>query len=488
MRIVHITSEAVPWAKSGGLADVVGALTSYLARAGHEVTLVLPLYRSIQQAGLDLGSVERELGPADLGVAASAAIRAVRTPDGVRLRLVEAPDLYDRDGLYGDASGDYPDNLRRYSVLCRAALCSLDAPPDIVHAHDWQAALVPVLLRAGLPPGATALAGGRPASAFTVHNLAYQGRFPASEWPLTGLPDDWYAPDRLEYYGGINLLKGGLIAADRVTTVSPTYAREISTPEFGFGLEGVIRGLPRPVEGILNGIDTEVWNPAADPFLDRPYDLTDLSGKAAARLELQEEFGLPTDAATPLFGFVSRLVDQKGLPLFEALADRLGGMPAQFVFLGRGEPRYEQLMEELDARFGNVGSRVTFSERLAHLIEAGSDFFLMPSAFEPCGLNQMISQRYGTVPIVHAIGGLADSVVPVSPETLAQRTATGIMFRAYDPEAFAAALDAALRLFGEKAELQRVIEAGMRTDFSWDASGREYERLYARMFDEAVGT
>ena len=488
MRIVHIASEAVPWAKTGGLADVAGALTAYLARAGHDVTLVIPLYRSIREAGFDLGSVERELGPAELGVDASAVIRAVPAPDGLRLRLVDAPDLYERDGLYGDSTGDYPDNLRRYSVLCRAAWCSLDAAPDIVHAHDWQAALVPVLLRAGLPPGARAAAEGRPASVFTVHNLAYQGRFPPSEWPLTGLPEDWYAPDRLEYYGGINLLKGGLIAADRVTTVSPTYAREISTPEFGFGLEGVIRGLPRPVEGILNGIDTEVWNPAADPFLGRPYDPADPSGKAAAKRELQEEFDLPTDASTPLFGFVSRLVDQKGLPLFEALADRLGGMPAQFVFLGRGEPRYEHLMEELGARFGNVGSRVTFSERLAHLIEAGSDFFLMPSAFEPCGLNQMISQRYGTVPIVHAIGGLADSVVPVNPETLENGTATGIVFRSYDPEAFAAALDSALELFSGKAELQRVIEAGMRVDFSWDASGREYERLYERMLDGSVDT
>ena len=486
MRIVHITSEAVPWAKTGGLADVAGALTAYLARGGHEVTLFLPLYRSIREAGFDLGSVDRELGPAELGVDASAAIRAVSAPDGLRLRLVEAPDLYDRDGLYGDRSGDHPDNLRRYSVLCRAALCSLDAAPDILHTHDWQTALAPVLLRAGPPPGATVLVESRPASVFTVHNLAYQGRFPASEWPLTGLPDEWYTPDRLEYYGGINLLKGGLIAADRVTTVSPTYAREISTPEFGFGLEGVIRALPRPVEGILNGIDTEVWNPAADPLLGHPYHPADLSGKAAAKRELQKEFDLYTDPSTPLFGFVSRLVDQKGMPLFEALAERLGGMPAQFVFLGRGEPRYEHLIEELGSRFGNVGARVTFSERLAHLIEAGSDFLLMPSAFEPCGLNQMISQRYGTVPIVHEIGGLADSVVPVNPETLKNGTATGIVFRTYDPEAFAAALESALGLFGRRAELRRVVEAGMRTDFSWDASGREYEQLYARMLDEAV--
>jgi len=484
MRIVHISPESVPWAKTGGLADVAGALTGYLARGGHEVTLYLPLYRSILEAGYDVGSVERELGPAELGVDASAVIRAVRAPHGLRLRLVEAPDLYDRDGLYGDGSGDYPDNLLRFSVLCRAALCSLSEMPDVVHAHDWQAALAPVLLRAGLPPGAGALAGKSPATVFTVHNLAYQGRFPATEWPLTGLPAEWFSPDRLEYYGGINLLKGGLIAADRVTTVSPTYAREIATPEFGFGLEGVIGGLPHPVEGILNGIDTEVWNPAGDPLLGSAYDADDRSGKAANKRELQAEFGLPADPYTPLFGFVSRLVDQKGLPLFEALADRLGGMPAQFVFLGRGEPRYEQLIDDLGARFPNVGSRVTFSERLAHLIEAGSDFFLMPSAFEPCGLNQMISQRYGTVPVVHAVGGLADSVVPVTAETIGDRTATGIVFRSYDPEALEAALEMALALFDREDEMRKVIDTGMRTDFSWDASGREYERLYQRMLTE----
>ncbi|MCL7979126.1 MAG: glycogen synthase GlgA [marine benthic group bacterium] len=485
MRIVHICSEAVPWAKTGGLADVAGALTPYLARNGHQVTLFLPLYRSVGDAGFEPGAPLLELGPAELGLPASAAIRPLEGPSGLQVRLVDAPALFDRDGLYGDSTGDYPDNLLRFAVFCRAALCALEQPPEILHCHDWQTALVPVLLRAGLPPGAGALSGELPASVMTIHNLAYQGRFPAEAWVDTGLPENWFRADRLEYYGGINLLKGGMIAADRVTTVSPTYAREIATSEFGFGLEGVIGALPRPVTGILNGIDTDTWNPAADSFLDDSYDVSDRTGKARLKQELLAEFGLEAEPDLPLFGFVSRLVDQKGLPLFEALADRFATWPARFVFLGSGERRYENLIEKLASDSPTVGSRVTFSERLAHLIEAGSDFFMMPSAFEPCGLNQMISQRYGTIPIVHRVGGLADSVIAATPESIAEGRATGIVFPRYDPEAFGAAIDSALALYDTPADMESVIRAGMVTDFSWDASGREYEQLYRAIETES---
>jgi starch synthase len=450
------------------------------------VSLFLPLYRSIREAGFEAGPVERELGPSELGVPATAAIRSMANPTGPRVFLVDAPELFDRIGLYGDESGDYPDNLLRYSVLCRAALCAIDEVPDILHVHDWQTALTPVLLRAGLPPGAGALAaemesGPGPRTVLTLHNLAYQGRFPREDWPHTGLPDSWFGPDRLEYYGGINLLKGGIVAADRVTTVSPTYAREISTPEFGFGLEGVIGGLPAPVAGILNGIDTGIWSPENDQFLPERYDARDRSGKASSKGELQRDFSLAVDPYVPLFGFVSRLVDQKGMPLIESLAERFRDWPAQFVFLGSGEPRYEQLIERIAASSGNVGARVAFSERLAHLIEAGSDFFLMPSAFEPCGLNQMISQNYGTIPIVHAVGGLADSVVALNDESLEAGTATGIVFRSFDPESLEAAIDRSIDLFAEPTAMDRLIRAGMAADFSWDSSGREYEKLYEEM-------
>jgi len=484
MRIVHISPEAVPYAKTGGLADVVGALSAYLSRSGHAVTLFLPLYRMIREAGFDPGPVELELGPAELGLPAEAAIRSIPSTGGPSVRVVDAPGLFDRDGLYGIEGSDHPDNLLRFAVFCRAALCAIEEPPDILHVHDWQSSLAAVLLRSGPPPGATAILERLPASVLTLHNLAYQGRFAQESWPDTGLPGEWYRPDRLEYFGGINLLKGGLLTADRVTTVSPGYAAEISTPEFGFGLEGHIQALTHPVEGILNGIDTAAWNPADDAFLDAPYDVEDRSGKAVARQELQREFGLPESSGVPLFGLVSRLVDQKGIPLIEALEQRFGAWPAQFVFLGNGESRYEEMIEQLDLANPNVGSRVAFSERLAHLVEAGSDFFLMPSAFEPCGLNQMISQRYGTIPIVHRVGGLADSVIGITPETLADGSATGIVFEPFDPDSFAAGIQDALDLFTRPAAMEDVIRAGMETDFSWQASGRRYEEFYERMLEQ----
>jgi len=487
MRIVQISSEAVPYAKTGGLADVVGALSEYLFRSGHEVTLFLPLYRMIREAGFEPGTVELELGPAELGLPAEASIRSIPSTEGPSVRVVDAPELFDRDGLYGVRGSDHPDNLLRFATFCRAALCAVEESPDILHVHDWQSALAVVLLRSGPPPGATAISERLPASVMTLHNLAYQGRFAESAWPETGLPYDWYRPDRLEYYGGINLLKGGLVTADRVTTVSPGYAAEISTPELGFGLEGNIQALSHPVVGILNGIDTVTWNPADDQFLDTPFDVEDRSGKAAAKQELQREFGLPESPAVPLFGLVSRLVDQKGIPLIEALEQRFGDWPAQFVFLGNGEPRYERLIEQLARDNSNVGSRVAFSERLAHLVEAGSDFFLMPSAFEPCGLNQMISQRYGTVPVVHRIGGLADSVIGVTPATLADGTATGIVFEPFDPDALAGAIIAALDLFARPSSMASVIRAGMEMDFSWQASGRRYEDLYERLLEDMNG-
>ncbi len=441
MRIVQISPEAVPFAKTGGLADVVGALSAYLARSGHEVTLFLPFYRMIREAGFEPGPVELELSPADLGLPAEASIRSVPSASGLSVRVVDAPELFDRDGLYGVEGADHPDNLLRFSVFCRASLCAVEESPDILHVHDWQSALAAVLLRSGPPPGAAAIQERRPASVLTLHNLAYQGRFAEEAWQETGLPDDWYRPNRLEYYGGITLLKGGIVTADRVTTVSPGYAEEISTPEFGFGLEEHIQALSHPVEGILNGIDTAEWNPADDAFLSTPYDVGDRAGKAPAKRELQREFGLPVSPDVPLFGLVSRLVDQKGISLIEALELQIGAWPAQFVFLGTGEPRYERLIEQLDRDNPNVGSRVAFSEPLAHLVEAGSDFFLMPSAFEPCGLNQLISQRYGTIPIVHRVGGLADSVIAITPQTLADGSATGIVFEPFEPGALAARHD-----------------------------------------------
>lgn len=481
MRILHIASEAIPWVKTGGLADVVGALCAHLARDQHEVVLALPRYR-----GTGRGGSSPEEGVAELpaiGASPPSRVVAERTPSGFTVWWVEVPELFDRDGVYGTAAGDYADNALRYATLVRASLAAtrpLEWRPDLVHAHDWQGALAPVLVRHG-----DLFEGGRaPATVLTIHNLAYQGWFPSEAAAEAGLPE----LEALVQGHGVGLLKGGMLTADRVTTVSPTYAREIATPRFGFGLDPWIADLDPPVEGILNGIDTATWNPHADPHISHTYHVDDLAGKAACKASLQAELGLEVDPDVPLFGMVSRLVGQKGLSLVEILGDELVDRPAQFVFLGTGEPRYERLVAELAERHPNVAAALEFSEGLAHRIEAGADFFLMPSEFEPCGLNQMISQRYGTPPIVHRVGGLADTVTHASPESLDAGEATGVVFEHFDAPALAWAVGHACDLYARPEDLASVRRAGMKRDFSWRRSGLEYERLYRRTIDDAAGS
>ena len=480
MRILHIASEAVPWAKTGGLADVVGALCAHLAASGHEVALALPRYRDLSARGprSDDPVLELELAPGG-----PASIRRSDSGSGYEVWWVDAAHLFDRPGLYGTPEGDFEDNALRFATLARAGLLAarrLDWEPDVIHAHDWQGALAPVFVDAD---PATGPAGSGPATVLTVHNMAYQGVFSLEEARAAALPE----VKGLRQGDGVGLLKGGLIAADRVTTVSPTYAREIATPRFGFGLDGVISRLEPPVWGILNGLDTDTWNPASDPFLPRTFDRSDLGGKAECKTALLEEMGLDVDPEVPLFGMVSRLVGQKGLSLMAELGDELVERDAQFVFLGTGEGRYEKFIGELAVRHDNVAARLEFSEELAHRIEAGADFFLMPSGFEPCGLNQMISQRYGTPPVVHRVGGLADSVIHASPEALAAGDATGVVFDHFDAPALSWALDFAADLFEDPEALAAVREAGMGQDFSWRRSGEEYERLYRLAVEERNG-
>ena len=486
MQIVHLASEAVPLAKTGGLADVVGALTADLAGRGHEVTLFLPAYRVTRDAGV---TIARTGVTVDVPVGSSGTrveiLQAVDAIPGVAVYLVDAPEYFERDGLYGDDGGDYPDNAERFAALVHGsleAMPDLGLDPDVLHCHDWQTALAPALVSNA----------SRPATLLTIHNLAYQGTFPASVATTIGVPAALRAagrlesdppalesdPPTLESDPGINFLAAGIVAADRVTTVSPRYALEITTPGYGHGLDAVLGELEPPVLGILNGIDTGAWNPATDAYLPAPFDDADPSGKAEAKRALQSEFGLDTEPSVPVFGLVARLVEQKGIDLIAALGDELGAAPAQFVFLGTGAPEYETALADLADQYPNVATRIEFSDRLAHLIEAGSDFFLMPSHFEPCGLNQMISQRYGTVPIVHRVGGLADSVVHASPEAIADGTATGIVFRNHDTPALRWAIDYALELYGRPEVMRAVSIAGMKTDFSWAASGRRYEALY----------
>jgi len=471
MRILQLASEAVPFAKTGGLADVVGALCTYLGEAGHRIELVLPYYRGVGlkhpagDADLVLEFRASELGTMGTGRLVSGPIA-----EGLRVWFVDIPELFDRDGLYGSAGSDYPDNLLRFVAYVRAALLAsdrLDFKPDIVHCHDWQAALAPGWLPAGT------------ASVMTIHNLAYQGWFPAAQRQLfeSPHPRGFELPDA----GDLNLLAAGLQAADQVTTVSPSYAGEITTPELGFGLDRILSSLEHPVEGILNGIDTTVWNPSADPWLPVSYGPENLEDKAASRAVLAEAFRIDAPPEVPVFGLVSRLVDQKGIGLFADLQEQITAWTdARFVFLGTGDPQHEIVLQAL-GELPNVGVRIEFSERLAHLVEAGADFFLMPSAFEPCGLNQMISQRYGTLPIVHRVGGLADSVTHADGAAINAGTASGIVFEHHDDAGLEWAIGRAMDLFSDGPTYRRVQQLGMRIDHSWARRGREYEHLYERV-------
>ncbi len=467
--VLLIGSEALPFAKTGGLADVLGALTSALSRLGWDATLVLPRYRGVaagslvERFPLTVGGFVREIGFFEVGL-----------PDGARAVLVDCPALFDRDALYGFDGTDYPDNPRRFALLVRAALefAARRGPrPSVVHAHDWQAALAPVYLEtlyAGHP-----VLGGM-ASVFTVHNLAFQGIFEADWLPRLDLGWDLFTIDRLEYWHRISLLKGAIVYADVITTVSSRYAEEIQTPQLGFGFDGILRTRAADIAGILNGIDTKEWDPAHDRFLPQPYSAQDLSGKAAAKSALLTEYGLPASPESlerPLVGMVSRMTDQKGFDLIAALADDLPRLDARFVVLGTGDPRYQDLWTTLASRYPDrIGARIGFEERLAHLIEGGADMFLMPSRFEPCGLNQMYSLRYGTVPVVREVGGLADTVTPRN----------GFTFKEYTADALLGALGRALAAYRNRARWRALQLAGMREDHSWDRSAREYVKIYER--------
>src|SRR5216117_960209 len=475
MRVVMLSPEVYPYAKTGGLADVLAALPRALAAAGVEVTVCMPGYHSALRAAGALASGTRLYAP--IGSRMEPA-EMVRVPGAsVPTVLMRADRYFDRDGLYGEGGREWPDNDERFAFFCRGALEWLRAegePPDVLHVHEWQAALAPAFLRgtAELYPELA-----RVRTVLTLHNLAYQGRFPAARWHLLNLDARYFVPEFLEFHGEINYLKAGIVLADALTTVSPRYAAEIQTPAFGEGLDGVLRARRAALHGILNGIDDGVWNPATDPQLPARYDAHDLAGKARCKQALQAELGLAVRDDPPLLGVVSRLAEQKGLDLLAAtLPGALEPLDAQLAVLGSGDERYEHSVRGLAARFpGRVGVRIGFDEGLAHRIEAGADVFLMPSRFEPCGLNQLYSLRYGTVPIVHATGGLDDSVAEFDPATGA---GTGFKFIPYTPAAFLAALELALRTRRDPALWARLVANGMAQDFSWGRAAAEYRALY----------
>jgi starch synthase len=470
-----VTPEAHPFAKTGGLAEVAGALPHALAGAGHSVTLVLPRYRRIEPAGTSSSRIAITLG----GRTQHVTIYERPLAERVNVALVDAPELFDREELYGTSSGDYPDNAWRFAVFSRAALEHArikGVRPSIIHAHDWQTGLVPVYQKMHF--SSDPIVGGVPA-VFTIHNLAFQGVFPHSMIFEIGLGSEVLHIDAMEYWGQINYLKAGINFSEKITTVSPGYAREILRPELGFGLDGVLARRSADLAGILNGIDVTRWNPHADPFVPASFDANDLTGKNDARKALLEHVGLPVDdgrARRPVIGLVSRLTDQKGFDLIAAAAEDLMSLDAVWVMLGSGEPRYEALWRALAARYPKrVSATIGFDERLAHLIEAGADIFLMPSRFEPCGLNQMYSLRYGTVPVVRATGGLDDTVEDFDESTA---SGTGFKFAEYSPAALVATLRRALAAYQNPSVWRRMQQAGMQRDHSWDASAREYVKVY----------
>jgi starch synthase len=480
MKILFCVSEAVPLAKTGGLADVGGALPAALTALGCHVRVVLPRYRSISERGWrSVGTVEVPSG----GESVSGTILDGTMPEtAVPTWLVDQPKYFDRSGLYGEAGRDYPDNLARFGFFCRAVLAWVGRQswkPDVIHCNDWQTALIPPLIRAE--------PAQRVPTLLTIHNLAYQGLFPAQDFALTGLPASFFTMAGLEFWGQVNVLKGGLVFADTLTTVSETYAREIQAKEFGAGVDGVLRDRTRDLWGILNGVDYGMWDPSHDPLIPAQYSAEDLTGKRICKEHLQREFSLYERPDIPIVGMVTRLVDQKGLDLVEAVMDDLFALGVQLVVLGAGDARYEQVLGELPRRYPKrAGIRIGFDNALAHRIEAGADLFLMPSRYEPSGLNQLYSLRYGTVPVVRHTGGLADSIVDTTPETLAAGTANGFVFVAYEAHAMLEALRRALETFRTPHTWRGVQKTGMAADFSWTASARKYHALYDRTLAQSV--
>jgi starch synthase len=481
VNILLASSEVFPYSKTGGLADMVGALGKALAVDGHHVRIVTPLYRGIREKhpGIERMSLEFSL---QLGARILAAkIWVLHPQPRLTICYVEQPELYDRAALYQEGGRDFPDNAARFIFFskCVAHLArKLPERPEIVHAHDWQVGLVPLMIKHQALNGAWRKP---PATVLTIHNLAYQGMFPFHEYALTNLPNDYFTPDGVEFYAHLNCLKAGLVYSDIITTVSPRYAREITTQEYGCGLDGVLRARQDRLVGILNGVDYSEWKTERNPFLNFNYTVDDLTGKTAQKLALQAELGLPQDADVPLFGSVSRLADQKGIDITIPSLEEMLSAHLQVIVLGSGDPRFERALTALAERYPQKAViRIGYDHGLSHRIEAGCDFFLMPSRFEPCGLNQMYSLRYGTIPIVRVTGGLDDSVTDIAEN---EDTADGIKFKDYSARALTKAVRKALVLYENKELLEHYRRNAMEADFSWEHTTHEYETVYQRALE-----
>jgi starch synthase len=489
VRILFSTTEAVPFCKTGGLGDVCGALPLELAALGHQPVVVLPAFRQALACGrpIEPTGVNFEI-PIGRKMVSGTFLRSTLPGDKVPVYLVHQPQYYDRAELYRDGGHDYKDNCERFVFFCRAALEAiplLNLGTELVHCHDWTTGLIPAYLRTelcGVPPydGIRTL--------LTIHNIAYQGNFWHWDMELTGLDWKYFNWRQMEFYGNLSFLKTGIAFADALSTVSPRYAQEIQRSPLGCGLEGILQYRRDDLYGIINGVDYREWNPETDPHLGgHNYSVKSFAtGKAACKAALQREMGLPQIADQPLIAMIGRLADQKGFDLVARLIPQWAPTsPAQWVILGTGDPLYHQLLTELSQKYPEkVAIRLGFSNELAHRIEAGADIFLMPSRYEPCGLNQLYSLKYGTVPVVHATGGLADTITGANDATLEDETANGFSFDSYTTAALAATLERACKMYADAA-WEQLIRTGMRQDWSWNHSARQYVRMYQEVLARA---
>jgi len=472
MRILFVASEALPYAKTGGLADVIEALPRALVKLGHEVAVFLPRYRGVKANSVILPSMTIPQGTR----LRFPAIANGGLHRGVRYFFLDDHFYFDRDGIYGDRNHEYPDNAERFTEFSRAAieLAKQVWLPDVIHCHDWQTAMVPVLLRSSYADDP--VMRDLPV-VFTIHNIGYPGIFPKEAMERAGIPAAVFHPGGIEFFGNVNFLKGGLIYSDFLTTVSRKYAQEIQTSEFGFGLEGVIRTRSDRLVGILNGVDYSAWSPDRDTLIPMKYSAKNLTGKRVCKEALLDEFTLLKDNLNrPVLGIVSRFADQKGFDLIAEIARKLMQEDVLLAVLGTGERKYEELFRALATDFpGHVGAVIAYDNRLAHLVEAGADIFLMPSRYEPSGLNQMYSLRYGTVPVVRATGGLDDTIEPFD---LEHGTGTGFKFTEYSGSALLHAIRQALHHYSNEGVWNRIQLNGMAKDYSWNTSAAEYAKLY----------
>ncbi len=483
MKILLASSEIHPYSKSGGLADMVGALGKTLANLGHEVGIVTPLYIGIRERFPEIQPLRFDIR-IELGTHwIEGKVWYLQGPSGERLYFIENSHYFNRSDYYTERGSDYPDNDARFIFFSKAVVFlakNLPWQADIVHCHDWQTGLVPLFIRNSAKQGDWQ---NSPSTVLTIHNLAYQGVFPATSYALTNLPQDHFRFEEVEFYGQMNCLKAGIVFADLLTTVSPSYADEITTQEFGCALDPVIRIRKNDLHGILNGVDYTEWNTTQNTALHSPYNSENLEGKVANKQFLQQELGLPIRPEIPLLGNVGRLAEQKGIVICLAALETILVSDIQFVILGNGQPEFETAFLNLASRFPTkVAVRIGYNQGLAHRIEAGADFFLMPSRFEPCGLNQMYSLRYGTIPIVRATGGLNDTIIDSSED---EHRANGIKFHDYSAQKMTEAIQKALIIYSDFPRLSSYRKNGMVADFSWNHTASEYVRAYQKAKESA---